>query len=111
MSCHRRAAPVEIRSDKDSAPCRSAHTLKLLYQATAIEPDYSLALSLTAWCHAQQVVYNWAVEPASARTEALRLTQMAATTSGEDPIILTVLGQPMPLYTSTASPLGYLKRR
>jgi adenylate cyclase len=63
-----------------------------LYQATAIEPDYSLALSLTAWCHAQQVVYNWAVEPASARTEALRLAQMAATTSGEDPTILTVLG-------------------
>jgi adenylate cyclase len=70
----------------------NAEALKLLYQATAIEPDYSLALSLTAWCHAQQVVYNWAVEPASARTEALRLAQMAATTSGEDPTILTVLG-------------------
>jgi adenylate cyclase len=70
----------------------NAEALKLLYEATAIEPDYSLALSLTAWCHAQQVVYNWAVEPASARTEALRLAQMAATTSGEDPTILTVLG-------------------
>ena len=70
----------------------NAEALKLLYQATAIEPDYSLALSLTAWCHAQQVVYNWAVEPASARTEALRLAQMAVTTSGEDPTILTVLG-------------------
>jgi adenylate cyclase len=70
----------------------NAEALKLLYEATAIEPDYPLALSLTAWCHAQQVVYNWAVKPASARTEALRLAQMAATTSGEDPTILTVLG-------------------
>jgi adenylate cyclase len=70
----------------------NAEALKLLYQATAIEPDYPLALSLAAWCHAQQVVYNWAAEPASARTEALRLAQAAAAASGEDPTILTVLG-------------------
>jgi adenylate cyclase len=70
----------------------NAEALKLLYRATAIEPDYPLALSLTAWCYAQQVVYNWAVKPASARTEALRLAQMAAMASGEDPTILTVLG-------------------
>jgi adenylate cyclase len=70
----------------------NAEALKLLYQATAIEPDYPLALSLAAWCHAQQVVYNWAAEPASARTEALRLAQTAAAATGEDPTILTVLG-------------------
>src|SRR5712672_851943 len=66
----------------------NAEALRLLYQATAIEPDYPLALSLAAWCHAQQVVYNWAAEPASARTEALRLAQAAAAASGEDPTIL-----------------------
>jgi adenylate cyclase len=69
----------------------NAEALELLNQATAIEPDYPLALSLAAWCHAQQVVYNWAAEPACARTEALRLAQMAAAASGEDPTILTVL--------------------
>jgi adenylate cyclase len=69
----------------------NADALALLNQATAIEPDYPLALSLAAWCHAQQVVYNWAAEPVCARTEALRLAQMAAAASGEDPTILTVL--------------------
>jgi adenylate cyclase len=66
---------------------------KLLSQAIAIEPDYPLALSLAAWCRAQQIVYNWATDPAVARTEALRLAQMAADAGGEDdPTILTVLG-------------------
>jgi adenylate cyclase len=66
---------------------------KLLSQAIAIEPDYPLALSLAAWCRAQQIVYNWAADPAVARTEALRLAQMAADAGGEnDPTILTVLG-------------------
>jgi adenylate cyclase len=69
----------------------NAEALALLNQATTIEPDYPLALSLSAWCHAQQVVYNWAAESACARTEALRLAQMAAAASGEDPTILTVL--------------------
>ncbi len=74
---------------------RSANVeaLKLLNQAIAIEPDYPLALSLAAWCRAQQVVYNWAADPADARTEALRLAQIAADAGGEDdPTILTVLG-------------------
>jgi adenylate cyclase len=72
---------------------RAANTeaLQLLEQALAIEPGYPLALSLTAWCHAQRVVYNWAVEPDPERAEALRLAEAAAA-SGEDPTILTVLG-------------------
>jgi adenylate cyclase len=66
--------------------------LKLLDQAIAIEPDYQLALSLAAWCHAQQSVYNWTAEPEIVRAEALRLAQAAATAGDEDPTILTVLG-------------------
>jgi adenylate cyclase len=69
----------------------NAEALKLLYQAIAIEPDYPLALSLTAWCHAQQVVYNWAADPTNVRSEALRLAQAAAAATGEDPTVLTVL--------------------
>ena len=69
----------------------NAEALKLLYQAMAIEPVYPLAVSLAAWCHAQQVVYNWTAEPAKARTEGMRLAQSAAAESGEDPTILTVL--------------------
>jgi adenylate cyclase len=67
--------------------------LKLLDQAIAIEPDYPLAISLAAWCHAQRCVYNWAADPASERIEALRLAQQGpAAGSEEDPTILTVLG-------------------
>jgi adenylate cyclase len=70
----------------------NAEALKLLGQAIAIDPDYPLALSLAAWCHAQQSVYNWAKDPESARDQALRLAQSAAALSGDDPTVLTVLG-------------------
>jgi adenylate cyclase len=71
----------------------NVEALKLLSQAIAIEPGYSLALSLAAWCHAQQVVYNWSADPEIARAEALRLAQTAIAAGGEDdPTILTVLG-------------------
>src|SRR5262249_40172899 len=66
--------------------------LKLLNQAIAIEPDYQLALSLAAWCHAQQSVYNWTADLDLARGEALRLAQAATGLGGEDPTVLTVLG-------------------
>jgi adenylate cyclase len=71
----------------------NSEALKLLSRAIAIEPDYPLALSLAAWCRAQQVVYNWTADAIGARTEALRLSQTAVDAGGEDdPTILTVLG-------------------
>ena len=36
MSCRRRAALVAIRSDKDSAPCRSAHPRAVANAASAL---------------------------------------------------------------------------
>ena len=60
----------------------NAEALKLLNQAIAIEPDYQLALSLAAWCHAQQSVYNWTADLSSARGETLRLTQATAALGG-----------------------------
>jgi adenylate cyclase len=77
------------------SPERAANetALKLLDQAIAIEPDYPLALSLAAWCHAQQCVYSWAGDPTGQRLEAQRLAQRASAAGGEDdPTILTVLG-------------------
>jgi adenylate cyclase len=70
----------------------NAQALKLLEQAIAIEPDYQLALSLAAWCHAQQSVYNWTADLDGARTETLRLARAAAALGGDDPTVLTVLG-------------------
>ena len=45
----------------------SAKALELLDKALAIDPEYPLALSLAAWCHAQRSVYNWADDIAESR--------------------------------------------
>jgi adenylate cyclase len=64
----------------------------MLDRAISIDPTYPLALSLSAWCHAQCAVYNWTDAPALARDEALRLAQQAATISCDDPMVLAILG-------------------
>src|SRR3954470_20593940 len=70
----------------------SAKAIELLSKALAIDPDYPLALSLAGWCHAQRSVYNWADDIASSQAMARSLAERAAEMSGDDPIILSVLG-------------------
>ena len=70
----------------------SAKALDLLEHALAIDPHYPLALSLAGWCHAQRSVYNWADDIAASQAMARSLAEQAADMSGDDPVILTVLG-------------------
>jgi adenylate cyclase len=70
----------------------SAKALELLEKALAIDPEYPLALSLSGWCHAQRSVYNWADDIAKSQAMAQSLAERAAEMSGDDPVILTVLG-------------------
>jgi adenylate cyclase len=70
----------------------SAKALELLENALAIDPQYPLALSLAGWCHAQRSVYNWADDIAKSQAMARALAERAAEMSGDDPIILSVLG-------------------
>ena len=70
----------------------SATALKLLEKSLAIDPDYPLALALSGWCWAQHSVYNWTDDIESAKTRALHLAEKAASLSGDDPLILSVLG-------------------
>ena len=56
----------------------AARALELLGKALEIDPDYPLALALTAWCWAQRSVYNWADDAAAAKAEALKLADRAA---------------------------------
>ena len=70
----------------------AARALELLGKALEIDPDYPLALALTAWCWAQRSVYNWADDAATAKAEALKLADRAASQSADDPLILAVLG-------------------
>ncbi len=64
----------------------------LLDSAISIEPTYPLALSLSAWCHAQCAVYNWTDAPDEARDKALTLAERAAAISRDDPMVLAILG-------------------
>jgi adenylate cyclase len=70
----------------------SARAIELLEKALAIDPAYPLALSLAGWCHAQRAVYNWAEDIAGSQAMARSLAERAAEISGDDPIILAVLG-------------------
>jgi adenylate cyclase len=70
----------------------SARAIELLEKALAIDPKYPLALSLAGWCHAQRSVYNWADDIAGSQRMALSLAERAAEMSGDDPIVLAVLG-------------------
>ena len=71
---------------------QSENAQKLLERALAIEPEYPLALSLAAWCHAQRVVYNWSDALDQERDIALRLAQQAAAINRDDPMVLAILG-------------------
>jgi adenylate cyclase len=70
----------------------SGKALELLEKALAIDPEFPLALSLAGWCHAQRSVYNWADDIAESQASARSLAERAAEMSGDDPVILAVLG-------------------
>ena len=70
----------------------SENALNLLGRALAIDPEYPLALSLAGWCHAQRMVYNWTDDIDAASSAALSHAERAAELSGDDPLILAVLG-------------------
>ena len=69
----------------------AAKALELLGQALEMEPDYPLALALTAWSWAQHSVYNWVDDIQAVKARALSLAEKAASLSGDDPLILAVL--------------------
>jgi adenylate cyclase len=83
-----RAMPHVWALEKDE----SVKALELLEKALAIDLQYPLALALAGWCHAQRSVYNWADDIAGSQAMARTLAERAAAMSGDDPIILAVLG-------------------
>ncbi len=70
----------------------STKALILLENALEIDPDYPLALALSAWCWSQHSVYNWSDDIEAIRDRALEMAERAAGLSGDDPLILSVLG-------------------
>jgi adenylate cyclase len=70
----------------------AAKGLELVEKALEIDPEYPLALALSAWCWAQHSVYNWTDDIPAAKAKALMLAERAANLSHDDPLILAVLG-------------------
>jgi adenylate cyclase len=83
-----RAMPHVWVLEKDE----SSKALELLDKALQIDPEYPLALSLASWCHAQRSVYTWVADIEESQALALALAERAAQLSGDDPLILAVLG-------------------
>jgi adenylate cyclase len=91
LSCYdytMRAMPHVWALEREEA----AKALELLEKALAIDPNYPLALSLAGWCHAQRSVYSFVDDLADSQAKARALAERAAALSGDDPIILAVLG-------------------
>jgi adenylate cyclase len=72
-------------------PTANEAALNHLNRAIDIEPDYPLALSLAAWCHARQVGCIWTTVPDETKAEASRLAKLAGDITNDDPMVLTML--------------------
>ncbi|MDX8525778.1 BTAD domain-containing putative transcriptional regulator [Mesorhizobium sp. MSK_1335] len=65
--------------------------IELLKKAIAIDPAYSRAHALLAWCHASNAAYLWAEQPES-ELEKARAAVEAAGSIGDDPTALAAAG-------------------
>lgn len=83
-----RAMPYVWALDREA----SIQGIELLDKALVVDPDYPLALSLAGWCHAQRSVYNWTDDIATSQARARMMAERAAELSGDDPLVLAVLG-------------------
>lgn len=101
-----RALPYVWSLDQDD----NREALRLLTEAIDIDPNYAIALSLAAWCHGQQAVYNWSTTLDETKVEAMNLAKQAASLSGDDPLVLTVLGAAHTIINDHSSAETFLER-
>ncbi|MEJ1934601.1 tetratricopeptide repeat protein, partial [Nostoc sp. NIES-2111] len=101
-----RAFPMVWSIDK----AQNEEAQRLLVKSIDLDGSYPLALSLLAWCHAQQAVYNWSDEPDQERQTAIRLAQHAASISRDDPMVLAILGAAHTVSRDFASAAAQLER-
>jgi adenylate cyclase len=73
-------------------PASNRTATDLLERALALDPTYPLALSLSAWCSGQRVVYSWSSDVAADTHDTLEKAHLAAELASDDPFVLTVLG-------------------
>jgi adenylate cyclase len=91
LSCYdytMRAMPHVWTLERDE----STKALELLEKALTIDAEYPLALVLAGWCHAQRAVYTWVDDIVGSQAKARSHAERAADLSGDDPLVLAVLG-------------------
>jgi adenylate cyclase len=70
----------------------NGRALEHLSRAQSIDPEFSLARALAAWCHAQRAACGFGDTVDAGRDKARRLTTLTLTMDNEDPLVLAILG-------------------
>jgi len=65
-----------------------AAALSCLKEALAIDPEYTPALALAAYCYAERNIQGWAQAPEAEAAEGLRLASLALDLGKDDPNVL-----------------------
>jgi TolB-like protein/tetratricopeptide (TPR) repeat protein len=71
---------------------QNGQSLRLLYQAIELDPSFSTAYGLAAWCHEIQAVFGWLPRSEPRVLEGLRLARIAADLGDDDPDALWMAG-------------------
>ena len=71
---------------------QNEESLRLLYQAIELDPGFSTAYGLAAWCHEIQVVFGWLPRSDVRIKEGLRLANLAVEHGENDPEALWMAG-------------------
>jgi TolB-like protein len=69
-----------------------AEALRLLSRALEIDPRYSAAASLAAFCHTLNIILGWAIDSSSELKEAARLCRLTLSIDENDPETLACVG-------------------
>jgi TolB-like protein len=71
---------------------QNEESLRLLYKAIELDPLFSTAYGLAAWCYEIQAVFGWLPRSEPRAKEGLRLAHLAAETGDDDPDALWMAG-------------------
>ncbi len=63
--------------------------LPLFERAIALDPDFSSAYAMAAWCHVWRKINGWMTDPAAEIAEGARLARRAVELGRDDPVALT----------------------
>jgi TolB-like protein/class 3 adenylate cyclase/tetratricopeptide (TPR) repeat protein len=67
----------------------SMEAMRLFAQATALDPDYAVAYTMTMWCRANRVAFGFVEDIEHERTEVTKLLQIVMRVGQEDGVALS----------------------